>query len=655
MVKSMVYMPAGWDWDEEEVITNTDGTRGTYTGKVGGEINTAPMKLRGSHLLELRKVVDSINKSNAKVARDNGLDVHIYIGDLTVDEIKRIFFLCYWATPVLRKMCKQAVYADEQRYYPAPDLAHYLSACKAQTIEQLSQVFEDNSKKGYARYFVNVASFFVRGTCEFRCFNATKDYDEIVSCILFAYRFIDYALRHTEEDFRNLKDVDTFCRELKVKDNLPDIETAPIYFASVESLNSGNTLHKAISVNGQFARMICESTGDKITSVNPQLYTLESRLLNAGKTVKIYNNDEFNHIIYRMFAGEIVLEYTGNAKVFDKYLSSEPVDHIACALALSKIAKYFREGEYYENELVAILKKLDETMKTFKESAQKIIKTLSTAEYKLGTLNDAIADGGDIFFNYDDYRKNRSAVSCLKSYTDYNEEFAKATTQYYHVEYDLPADTRLFLLSEFEYHVMPKLAKMGKTTLYCTETINNKIVHKSDESATFSFIEPPNELQINDHTKLEIRRVKGSTLLYLQRMYIKKVDKVSSALFAYIVTYDGYVLGGFGFDLPKNSEYDLWLLSDFSTNNNIPRLSKLILLCINSELVKTSLCRSCKRIVETVYTKVYTHNPVSMKYRGLFKKVDQHPNHLVYETALGKSGSLESIVKQYQEIINRKK
>ena len=656
MVKSMVHMPVGWGWDEEEVITNTDGTRGTPNGKVGGEINTAPMKVTSClNRADLKKVCESVAESNAKPSRDNGLDVHIGIADLDLDELKRIFYLSYWATPVLRQMCKQAVYADEQRYYPAPDLSHYLAAKKAATIEQLRSVFEDNSKKGFTRFFVNIASYFVRGTVEFRCFNATCKYDDVMTCVMFAYRFVDYAITHTEEDFRQLKDVATFCKRLKVKDNLPDIETAPIFFASVASLNAGNTLHKSVSVNSQFARMICDLTGKEIITVNPQTFTFENRLRSAGKKVIVYNNDEFNHIIYELATGQLKLSYSGDAKVLDKYISDSPADQIACVLTLVRIAKYFRDSEYHINELGAILQKMDETMGNMRVSAQKIIDTLETSDYRLGTLNDAIANGGDIFFNFDEYRKNRSAVSTLKSYTDYAGTFEKKTTQYYHVEQNLPAGTRLILLSEYEYLSIPKVAQIGKNTLYCTEDKAGKIVHKAVEEHPFSFIPPPNDLDVTDPSKLKINRISGSDLLYLQRQYIKKVDKVTASLYAYVVLYDGYLLGGFGFNLPKNTEYDMWLLSDFCTNNEIPRLSKLILLCIQSEPVRRSLCRHCKRAISTIYTKIYTHNPVSMKYRGIFKKVAQEPSHLVYDSRLGESGTIEDVMRKYNEIKSRKK
>ena len=92
-----------------------------------------------------------------------------------------------------------------------------------------------------------------------------------------------------------------------------------------------------------------------------------------------------------------------------------------------------------------------------------------------------------------------------------------------------------------------------------------------------------------------------------------------------------------------------------STNNAIPRLSKLILLCVKSRWVKKFLSRRTLDDFVTCETKVYTHNPVSMKYRGLFKKVSQEKNHLVYTCELGTEGEFTDIIAKYKQFISRKK
>ena len=181
------------------------------------------------------------------------------------------------------------------------------------------------------------------------------------------------------------------------------------------------------------------------------------------------------------------------------------------------------------------------------------------------------------------------------------------------------------------------------------------ISSKTEKAVIMSFQEPPNELQINDLSVLKIVPVKSSIFLQAQHVYVKKVEKISKCRFAYLVFYDKYLIGGFGFDYPKMQEYDVWLLSDFCTNNTIPRLSKLILLIVKSKCVQQSVSRKMHMASNTCYTKVYTHAPVSMKYRGVFKKISKEDNHLLYATELGSSGTMEEVLKKYQSYLKSKK
>ncbi len=119
--------------------------------------------------------------------------------------------------------------------------------------------------------------------------------------------------------------------------------------------------------------------------------------------------------------------------------------------------------------------------------------------------------------------------------------------------------------------------------------------------------------------------------------------------------YDGFCIGGFGFEYPKDNDYDLWLLSDFNTNNAIKRISKLILLCIQSNEVKRTIQRKMRTAVDNLYTKVYSQNPVSMKYRGIFKKNKEKskPGSLIYTSDFGVAGDIKAIVEQFKIILSR--
>ena len=82
--KSKVFFPQGYEWDEEEFIFNTDGTKGTPSHRFGGEINTPPMHLCWKDYNTLKSVIESFRDNGAMARYGIGIDVHIYVGDLTL-------------------------------------------------------------------------------------------------------------------------------------------------------------------------------------------------------------------------------------------------------------------------------------------------------------------------------------------------------------------------------------------------------------------------------------------------------------------------------------------------------------------------------------------------------------------------------------------
>ena len=142
----------------------------------------------------------------------------------------------------------------------------------------------------------------------------------------------------------------------------------------------------------------------------------------------------------------------------------------------------------------------------------------------------------------------------------------------------------------------------------------------------------------------------------IKEKYIVKVHKIpKSVKFCFFVYYDRFLIGGFGFEWTKDKEYDIWLMSDFVTNNKIARLSKLVLLCLKSNIVKTYLSRLMVEDISSCYTKVYTSNPVSMKYRGLFRKIGRRCNHLIYDTQLGTVNGYNEIISNYRKYVSLSK
>lgn len=656
--KTKVIMPSGYTWDEDEVVHNSDGSKGTHAYKYGGEINTPPLLLKHDDLEGLKALVESCAKNGAYGIRDLALQVHIWVGDLPVEKIKDIFYLTYYTSGILKELGHEPQYSDEQRYRPSPTLQYYYRVKNCEnTKDGLRKVLENSSNKGFVRHIISISSYVVRDTIEFRMFNSTTDWQETLNCILFAYRFIDYAIKHTEEDFKKITSKEIFMRELKVKDNLPALPHPPIFLSNVEREDRSEYTHRALEITSPMAKEVCKIVDKHFISVNPRLYSLELKLAQE-KTMTVYNNDELNHILYLMATQGLTIHYKDKASFLERYSTKEPSAQIACLLAFHRIRKYFKDGEYFEKTLQSYVDAIDETIRKAKPVAEKMLSLLQTVDYRLGTLNDAISQGGDIFFQFDDYGKYRTTVGKLKKYSDYSGSFERKLTEYKDIPYNLPNGATLTMASTNQYLDIPKVAKNEETVLYSTKRTNeNAIANKKEHIESATFITPPDDLDICDIKKLKIVRVKPSILHIAQDLYIKKVEKTSGSRFSFLVFYDKYLLGGFGFDLPRHrgyDEYDLWLLSDFCTNNNIFRLSKFILYLIKTDYVKRSLSRARRKDQSTVFTKVYTHLPVSMKYRGVFDKVGREDNNLLYETTLGTMGSIQDAFDKYQKLKKKK-
>ena len=602
--------------------------------------------------------MESCKNNGAVARRDCGVQVHIYIGDLEIEELKRIYYLTYHTTGIIKELCQLPPYCDEQRYRPSPTLEFYQRVKLAKSFGDIKTIFENNHNKGYVRHFVNIASYFVRQTVEFRIFNSTTDFRQMMNCIMFAYRFVDYALKHTEEDFKSIKTIDQFVGELKVSRNLPELPPPLIFFSSIREMDVGKTAHKAVDISKPYMSELIKNTGDNVVCVNPQFFSTEIRL-SATKNVKVYCNDELNDILYRIVREGLRLTYKGKFERLQTLNGDDAVKQVACVMLFKKLYKFNKDVDFYRKKFDSLLAKLDDSYNRALVPSERIVEFLRSVEYHRGTLNDALKEKGDVFFQYDDYRKNHTAMGWLKKYSDYSGSFEKKKTHYLGVVENIQEGTDLFLISDFPYHNMEKIYGTAKRCLYSTRKAKPDITsHHYTSSNPLQLPMPPDDLQITDYTKLRIVHVQGYQFMQYQSMFVKKVLQHKKPSFPFFVFYDRYLIGAFGMNFTKRrGEYDISLVSDFSTNNKIPRLAKLILLCVKSRYAKQWISRRIQQDIVTCYTRAYTHKPVSMKYRGIFRKVeiDERGSSIVYDCILGTAGSFPDIVEEYQKQLKRMK
>lgn len=670
--RAKVALPEGYSWSKEESIDNTDCSSNK---QFGGEVNTPPLHLCClKELHDLRSVYESMVAAGGKIKWSIDTHVHIYVGDLSVEQLKKVYLFFYVCYPYFKRYAKISDW-DENIFNakPIPTEKYFEGVKNAQTFDELQTLFTNQSKKGFIRHAVNISAYFKTKTIEFRTFHATDDFYRAMNCVYSAYRIFYYAISHELKDYQSITSYKQFCEVTGLKYDTPD-ELCPLLYqgnpySAIEAFmtmplpyNSEmvSALYDAVKANGH----------KEICIVNGFMYYYELFFLDKVE-VSIYCQDAYCYLLYMLANGKTSLTYKDKLAWLEDYNNPTPSRQLALALYAVKLQKYFMSESARNSAIFEALKiKARESIEKTEEANERLMRLLTTCDFHIGTLEEAIKNKKVIFFNYGRIeKKQKRAFKLISENSDLKSDFSVARNDYYNLVESIPSDSYFYYFSNSPYlRNLHKIAMWNNSSgerrsagrfLYCNKPTaqNNASTSYSSYRIECNEIVPPDDLEITDANKLKIERVNASLLHCLQKKYIKKVDQCSVCTYAFVVKYDKYTLGGFGFTLPQHKGYDLFQLTDFCTNNAIPRLSKLILYCIQSVGVQRYLSRRMHKLCEKVISCAYTHKPVSMKYRGVYKKVKEHctSSYLAYEGILGIYPTNKEIIDKYQKSLKNGK
>ena len=670
--RAKVTLPEGYSWSKEESIDNTDCSSNK---QFGGEVNTPPLHLCClKELHDLRSVYESMVAAGGKIKWSIDTHVHIYVGDLTVDQLKKVYLFFYVCYPYFKRYAKISDW-DEKIFNakPIPTEKYFEGVKNAQTFDDLQTLFTNQSKKGFIRHAVNISAYFKTKTIEFRTFHATDDFYRAMNCVYSAYRIFYYAISHELEDYQSITSYKQFCEVTGLKYDTPE-ELCPLLYqgnpySAIEAFmtmplpyNSEmvSALYDAVKANGH----------KEICIVNGFMYYYELFFLDKVE-VSIYCQDAYCYLLYMLANGKTTLTYKDKLAWLEDYNNPTPSRQLALALYAVKLQKYFMSESARNSAIFEALKiKARESIEKTEEANERLMRLLTTCDFHVGTIEEAIKNKKVIFFNYGRIeKKQKRAFKLISENSDLKSDFSVARNDYYNLVESIPSDSYFYYFSNSPYlRNLHKIAMWNNSSgerrsagrfLYCNKPTaqNNASTSYSSYRIECNEIVPPDDLEITDANKLKIERVDASLLHCLQKKYIKKVDQCSVCTYAFVVKYDKYTLGGFGFTLPQHKGYDLFQLTDFCTNNAIHRLSKLILYCIQSVGVQRYLSRRMHKLCEKVISCAYTHKPVSMKYRGVYKKVKEHctSSYLAYEGILGIYPTNKEIIDKYQKSLKNGK
>ena len=595
--------------------------------------------------------------------------VHIYAGDLTIEQLKKVFLFFYICYPYFKKYAHISDW-DELTFncQPLPTEKYYNGVLNAQTFDDIRELFTNQSKKGFIRHAVNISAFFKTKTVEFRMFHATDDFYKAMNCVYSAYRIFYYAVNHELDDFKNISSYEEFTTAAKLKYNVPK-ELVPLIYQGNPYSAIETFLTNSLPFNSKQASALYEAVkknGHKeICIVNGFMYYYEL-FFYEKLNVSIYSQDPYCYLLYLIANGKITLTYKDKLAWLEDYNDKSVKRQLALALYASSLQKFFMSKSARNNAIFEALKvKAKESIEKTEEANGRLLKMLTTCEYHLGTLQDAINCKKVVFFNYGKDMKQKRTFKLIQENSDLDIDFSVSRNEYYNLVESLPKDTFFYFISNSPFlSNMHKLAmfnasgidrKSAGRFLYCNKQseVNEVSTSYKGNHVEVNEIVPPDDLKIIDSTILNVVRVSPDYLLCLQKKYVNKVDVLSKCAYAFVVMYDKYTLGGFGFTLPQHKGYDLFQLTDFCTNNAVPRLSKLILFCIQEYSVQRELSRRMHKLVEKVLSCAYTHKPVSMKYRGVYTKVKDHctSSYLAYEGLLGKYANYKEVIDKYQKLL----
>ena len=665
--RQLVSLPDGYSWSKEEDIVNTDGSENK---RYGGEVNTPPLHLCSmKDLHELRGVYESMVKAGGVIKWSIDTHVHIYVGDLELEQIKKVFlFLCV-CYPYIKRYVSMSEWQEIAFHSkPIPTDKYFYGVINAKSFEELKDLFTNQSKKGFIRHAINISAFFKTKTIEFRTYHATTDFYMAMNCVYASYRIFYYALSHDLDDYKSISSYEQFREVTKLKYDMPPELTPLLYqgnpYSAIETFQT-----KSLPYNSRQASALWDAikqNGHKeLCIVNGFMYYYELFFKDKLK-ISIYAQDPYCYLLYMIANEKIALKYKNKLSWLEDYNNDSVQRQMALALYAERLQKYFMSDSARNSAIFESLRlKAKESIEKTEQSCERLIQMLTKCEYHIGTLQDAIASKSVIFFNYGKDKTQKRTFKLISENSDLELDFNVKRNDYYELVETLPKDTFFYYISNSPYLTnMHKLAMFNSSNgerwsagryLYCNKPCQNNQVSTSYKSNHIEVNEvvPPDDLVIDRAGSLKIMRVSPDYMLCLQKKYIRKVDTVSHCTYAFVVMYDNYTLGGFGFTLPQHKGYDLFQLTDFCTNNNIPRLSKLILFCIQTAEVQKELSRRMHKLCEKVISCAYTHKPVSMKYRGVYTKVKEHctSSYLAYEGQLGKYQSNKEVIEKYQKML----
>lgn len=232
-------------------------------------------------------------------------------------------------------------------------------------------------------------------------------------------------------------------------------------------------------------------------------------------------------------------------------------------------------------------------------------------------------------------------------------KFVEKTFEYQHADYDIfdpkTADNAFKELLESDRNIIysdrefPTLEKwlVGKISLGASK--HPIFTYSSVDQEHHYYLERnvnskdskigilPVDYTFTPETKITVQVCSVSDVNYYKAFYMaNKVNYSTGGDLGLAFLADGKAFGFASFSKQLSNLSQIFQQSDFVVNSDTKRLSKLLLMLLKTRDIRKIIARATMNYYDALKTTVYTKEPVSMKYRGVFKLDRRDEGKLMY-------------------------
>lgn len=398
-------------------------------------------------------------------------------------------------------------------------------------------------------------------------------------------------------------------------------------------------------------------------------FRIEQSIRNISTTIPVNSND------VSLVTSIVGLNRTGQSTKFlfkndleylNHYLTQDAETQLAVLAYALLVSKYKSDNQYCNSRREFLQREIDTFIQSNKERTKKYLEQININSYFMGDfvkhIENAKQVGNGVMIFAPTYKGGYERI-----YKVINENVIWEDEPTYEIydpkhTHDLIYQLRddkidfCFFSDQLYEDVKPTMMYEGNNKpiyIYASET-KTSLRRESKKFKPFRYeaIKPEN---LTNQSEVKAVIATSEAMNFLKDIYLAKGINHKNGMFNVLFYVDEMLVGGAIYSLPQFGDKirNIYMLSDFSLSRE-RKLSKLVAMLATSELVISHINKKYFINIERIHTTAFSRQPVSMKYRGIFRLDKRGDGFLNYSSEVRK-GSLEQIYSEWWEKYGKSK